>query len=194
MDVNFAGDEFGSRNWSVNPSFTWKPSSNVSLELGPSFERNIVDAQYVDALTNAANTATFGKDYLFAYLDQSTAAASIRVDCAITPALSVQFYAQPLISSVRYTDYRTLARPRSYEFNTFDATGRSDDFTYRTVRGNAVVRWEYLPGSTLFAVWTQTRTGFSSDGEFRLHESLSDVARVKPDDVFLVKVSRHFEL
>ncbi len=196
IDVNVAGDEFGSQNTSFNPSFTWKPSSNVSLEAGPSFERNIVDAQYVEALTDAGNTATFGKDYLFAHLDQSTAAASIRVDYAVTPALSVQFYAQPLISSVRYTGYRTLARPRTYEFNTFDAAaaGIDRDFTFRTVRGNAVIRWEYLPGSALFVVWTQTRTGFSSDGEFRLHESLSDVARVKPDDVFLIKVSRHFEL
>ena len=40
------------------------------------------------------------------------------------------------------------------------------DFTYRSLRGNAVLRWEYRPGSTVFFVWTQKRTGTDTNGNF----------------------------
>ena len=40
------------------------------------------------------------------------------------------------------------------------------DFTYRSLRGNAVLRWEYRPGSTVFFVWTQQRTGSDTNGDF----------------------------
>jgi hypothetical protein len=60
-------------------------------------------------------------------------------------------------------------------------------------RSNAVVRWEYRPGSALFLVWTQQRQGdlpfaggdsFGGDyhGLFSLH----------PDNTFLVKMSYWF--
>ena len=196
LDYNARGDVEGSYAWTLSPTVTWKPSSNLSIETGPSFERNITEAQYVRTIADAGNTATFGNDYVFARLDQKTAAASIRFDYAVTPALSVQVYAQPLISAGHYDHYRSLAQPRTYTFNAFAAAdaGLDPHFLFRTVRGNAVVRWEYHPGSAIFVVWAQTRTGFDSAGDFHLRQSLSDVARVRPDDVFLVKVSRHFEL
>ena len=196
LDYSASGDSDGSWDWTVSPSFTWKPQSNLSVQLGPSYEHNIAETQYVTTQANAGAIATYGKDYIFARLDQSTAAASIRFDYAVTPELSLQLYAQPLVSSGQYTDYRALARPRTHDFRAIDpmAAGLDRDFTYRTVRGNAVLRWEYHPGSALFVVWTQTRTDFVNDGSFRLQHSLSEIARTKPDDVFLVKVSHHFEL
>lgn len=37
------------------------------------------------------------------------------------------------------------------------------DFTARALQGNAVLRWEYRPGSALFLVWQQQRSGLASD-------------------------------
>src|SRR5206468_1210647 len=43
------------------------------------------------------------------------------------------------------------------------------DFNLRSLRGNAVLRWEYRPGSTLFLVWTRTSSDFAPLlGDFRL--------------------------
>jgi hypothetical protein len=56
------------------------------------------------------------------------------------------------------------------------------------------VRWEYLPGSTLFVVWSQGRTGGASNGEFSFRDDLRDLFRVFPDNVFLVKLNRWFSL
>jgi hypothetical protein len=33
------------------------------------------------------------------------------------------------------------------------------DFDLRSLRGSAVLRWEYRPGSALFLVWQQERGG-----------------------------------
>jgi hypothetical protein len=56
------------------------------------------------------------------------------------------------------------------------------------------MRWEYSPGSTLFVVWSQGRTGFESQGEFSFRNDLRDLFNVFPDNVFLVKLNRWFAL
>jgi len=211
-------DDGGSRNASMGLTFQYRPRSNLSLSFGPSIEDRLDNAQYVTRVSDATETATFGNRYIFAEIAQKTAAAEMRLDYSMTPNLSFQVFAQPLISSGRYSEFKQLARGRTYDFtvygqdngSTYDAnTGDIDpdgvgpapsfnlgprDFTVRSIRGNAVVRWEYLPGSTLFLVWTQNRFGDESIGEFDLHRSLSQLSRTQADNVFLVKFSHHFEL
>ncbi|HEY0527946.1 MAG TPA: DUF5916 domain-containing protein, partial [Gemmatimonadaceae bacterium] len=63
------------------------------------------------------------------------------------------------------------------------------DFTFRSLIGNAVVRWEYRPGSTVFFVWTQNRTGFDQTGEFDFGRQRSAIFRDRPTNVFQVKVN-----
>jgi hypothetical protein len=63
------------------------------------------------------------------------------------------------------------------------------DFNIRSLRGTAVVRWEYRPGSTLFFVWTQERSGFDSFGDFDFNRDRSALFRDRPINVFQVKAS-----
>ena len=63
------------------------------------------------------------------------------------------------------------------------------DFNVRSLRGTAVVRWEYRPGSTLFFVWTQERSGFDSYGDFDFGRDRSALLRDRPINVFQVKAS-----
>jgi len=63
------------------------------------------------------------------------------------------------------------------------------DFTFRSLIGNAVVRWEYRPGSTVFFVWTQNRTGNDSNGNFDFVAQRSAIFRDRPTNVFQVKVN-----
>jgi hypothetical protein len=63
------------------------------------------------------------------------------------------------------------------------------DFNYRSLRGNAVLRWEYSPGSALFLVWTQSREDIESAGDFQLGRSVDRIANVKPDNIFMLKIS-----
>jgi hypothetical protein len=63
------------------------------------------------------------------------------------------------------------------------------DFTFRSLIGNAVVRWEYRPGSTVFFVWTQSRTGFDPNGTFDFSAQKTAIFRDRPTNVFQVKVN-----
>ena len=63
------------------------------------------------------------------------------------------------------------------------------NFTTRSLRGSAVLRWEYRPGSTVFFVWTQQRTGFDPNGTFDLGSETGAIFRDHPVNLFQVKVN-----
>jgi hypothetical protein len=63
------------------------------------------------------------------------------------------------------------------------------NFTTRSLRGSAVLRWEYRPGSTVFFVWTQQRTGEDPDGTFNFGRATADVFRDRAVNLFQVKVN-----
>ena len=145
-------------------------------------------AQYVASSADPAATATYGRRYVFAELDQKTVSAQIRLNWAFTPTLSLQTFLQPLISSGNYQDYKALARPKSYAF-TPDAHPDDRDFNFRSLRGNAILRWEYRPGSTLFLVWTQTRVDEEAMGDLDFGRSSRRLFRADADNIFLAKVT-----
>ncbi|MGE3527252.1 MAG: DUF5916 domain-containing protein, partial [Gemmatimonadales bacterium] len=201
------------RSWSVETSVEWKPSSSMSLRFSPGYERSFTSAQYVGTWDDPAATATFGRRYVFADLQQTTLSGSLRLNWIFNPRMSLELYAQPLIASGNYYHYKQLDRPRSYEFTTFGQNGSTFDdntytadpdgpggpaapieignqsFTFTSLRGNAVLRWEYMPGSTLFLVWTQNRSDVEDVGTFRFNRSLGRLFDARADNVFAVKVT-----
>ena len=67
-------------------------------------------------------------------------------------------------------------------------------FTTRSLRGNAVLRWEYRPGSTIYVVWQQDR--FNNDlmdsfSSSRAFGTLFD-GSAKGSNMFAVKWSYWF--
>jgi len=66
------------------------------------------------------------------------------------------------------------------------------DFRTHSLRGNAVVRWEYRPGSALYFVWQQERSDFLPfEGDFRTRRETSAIFG-RPSNVFLVKATYWF--
>jgi hypothetical protein len=186
--------EAGSFNHYVNPGIELKPVSNVLFSIGPGFSRTVEDAQYVAQFDDPTAVNTFGRRYVFAHLDQKTVSANIRLNWAFTPRVSLNTFLQPLISKGTYTSFKSLAQPRSYEFEPA-AAPFNPDFNFKSLRGNAVFRWEYMPGSTLFLVWTQERTDDSDvEGNFRPGRSFTKLLDAQADNIFLAKVSYYFSL
>lgn len=189
--------------------FVYKPVSNVRVEIGPSYESGRDGAFFVRAIDDPGATDTFGRRYVFARLDQRTLSANIRFNVSFTPTMSLQFYGQPLIATGRYSDFRELARPRSLDFTgpgagawTYDPAtrkfdedggGPSDgevlDFNTKSIRGNAVFRWEYTSGAAFYLVWTQQRSDDERRPDFDLGPSFRRVLDAKADNIFLAKVT-----
>jgi hypothetical protein len=64
------------------------------------------------------------------------------------------------------------------------------DFNFRSLRGNAVVRWEWRGGSTLFLVWQQRRSEqVPGRGGFDFFDEVATPFQVRPENVFLVKAT-----
>ena len=169
-------------------SVSYRPTSSVRLSVTPEFTRARDAIQFITAEEDPAATETFGTRYVFASDDRTELAMSTRLDWTFTPTLSLQLYAQPFVSANDFGNYRSLARPRSYEFDPY-APADNDDFTFLSLRGNAVLRWEYRPGSTLFFVWQQNRAGATDTGEFDFRDNTSGVFDRASRNVLLIKAT-----
>ena len=174
--------------WWGGLDFEYKPAANVSVSVGPSFSKVENPLQYVEAIPDSNAVATDSIAYVFARIRQTELSAGIRLNWTYSPTLSLQLYAQPLISAGKYDDFKQLARPRSYEFDS-TAAPYNPDFRITSLRGNAVLRWEYMPGSTLFFVWTQSRSGFDLNGDFQFGSSMRQLWRAPADNIFMIKAT-----
>jgi hypothetical protein len=76
-------------------------------------------------------------------------------------------------------------------YQPYDYSGNAD-FNVRSFRTTNVVRWEYKPGSSLFVVWQQNRSGVEDVGDFVFNRDFSGVFGAPAQNVFLVKMSYWF--
>ncbi len=162
-----------------------RPASYIQVHIGTSYGIGYNYAQWVSNVEDAE-----GKHYVFGKLDSRTLDLSTRLNVSFTPDLSLQLYMQPFVAVGDYSDFKELARPKSYEFTTYDRLDFNPDFSRRSLRGNAVLRWEYMPGSVLFLVWSQSRSAFlETDGPSLRREDLENTFTDEGQNVFLVKLS-----
>lgn len=97
-----------------------RPSSRVEVILEPTFEQSRVGAQFVGRTSALPYSPTFGTRYLFGELDRRELGLETRLDVTFSPRLTLQMFAQPLLSSGDFLTYKQLVRPRSFEFDEFE--------------------------------------------------------------------------
>lgn len=183
-------DEYDGWGAGLELTATVRTSDRWRLRIGPSLNRSLTRAQYVGSVPDPAATATYGVWYLFAPLRQTTLAMETRLDFTFTPQLSFQLYAQPFISSGDYEAAGTLDEPRGFSFTPWTEDWVEPDFNYRSLRGTALLRWEYRPGSTLYLAWQQSRADYADGvGDFDFGRDRQALFRARPDNVFVVKAS-----
>ncbi len=209
-------DAAGGWNLQLSPSVAWHPSSAVVVRLGPSYSVGKSAAQFLGAVPDSTAATTFGARYSFGELSQHQVDLTARFSVTFTPTLSFQLYLQPFVFAADYGRFKELRAPRTFDFAvygrdngstiafdsasngyTIDPDGAgpaatrtlaNPDFRVRSLRSNAVLRWEYRPGSTLYLVWTQNRLGFFDDPTFRPgHDLGRGLLRDPPTNVLLVK-------
>ena len=165
---------------------SYRPTTALVLTPGIRFNRRVRDDQWVGEVEDATT------HYAFGHLDQTTVALTARVNYTMSPDLSLQMYVEPFVSGGRYSGFKELVNGRSRDYvgrySPLDYT-TSPDFNVRSLRTTNVLRWEFKPGSTLFAVWQQAREGSASDGDFRFGRDFRGVLRLPARNVFLVKMA-----
>lgn len=192
-------------------SLGYRPSKSLKITLSPGFNSNNDELQYVTQQDYSNKT-----DYIFARIHQKTLSASLRINYIITPNLSIQYWGQPFLASGKYTEFKRITNSRATNYTdrfsllngnelayvnpdelyrVSDQSGNQlytfdqPDFNVKEFLSNMVVRWEYLPGSTIYLVWSQTRDQSVSNGNFNLHNDFKTLFDDKPYNVFLLKMS-----
>lgn len=191
--------------------FTIRPSPALRISFSPEYESSRFAAQFLRQATDSTATATYGRRYLFGTLRYNELALVTRVDWTFSPALSVEMFVQPLVADGRFSDFKSLRAPRTFEFDhyresdgtlTRDASGYAvhptpgssiaignPDFSTVTLVGNAVMRWEFRPGSALFLVWQQRRDGDDRRPGFVVARDVGEIFRQAPENVFAIKAT-----
>jgi hypothetical protein len=114
-NLRFGGrraDEGRSDNWWIEPSLSFRAASRISASLGGELVRSVNDRQWVNNYVDETGEA----HYTFARLRQTTIGLTGRLNYTITPELSLQFYAQPFVSTGSYSDWRELREPRARQY------------------------------------------------------------------------------
>jgi len=215
----YTSDASGGWSWNVNPQLAIRASSALSLSIAPNYVVGVTTAQYVQRVVDSiAPPSMYGTRYVFARLRQHELDVTLRVNATMSRNLSLELFTQPFTFSGAYTGFKELAAPRTFNFNVYGKANGSTisydssagaytvkpsgaqptdsftisnpDFRTRSVRVNAVLRWEYRPGSTVFLVWTQNRSAFFADPSFDAGRDFGrELFRDPPTNVFLVKVN-----
>ena len=212
------GYENSSRNLYAEIDLTYKPTNYLVLTISPSYDKAYSDLQYVTETGYKSSPR-----YIFGSIDQKTISTSFRVNLNLSPNLTFQYWGQPFVATGKYYDYKFITEPmanryqdRFWTYNasqlTFDTDhfnvdenvdGKTDytfeknDFNVKQFLSNLVIRWEYSPGSTLFLVWSQTRSYDTSSGQMDFFNNLGDLfnnVKNVPHNVFLIKFSYRFGL
>jgi hypothetical protein len=232
--VSWAGNQRNAGHDVVfDATLSLRPSHAIQVTVNPNLELKQDASQYVATYTPSSTAAadlpfqpTFGRRYLFGDLDQKTVGVELRANYTISPTLTFQMYAQPLLSSGDFTAYKQLSAASSFDFRRFtegtatrivnrtvcsggsicrddggteyvdfdsdglpDYTFKDQDFNVRSLVGNAVLRWEYRPGSAVFVVWQRQQDDQVQVGDFRFGRDLSALMRTPAHNRFIVKVN-----
>ncbi len=209
---NRQNNQAGSRDM-FSPIIRYQPLNTLEFLLEPSFTFRKSELQYVDE-----QTWNDDKRYLLGTIHQKIFAVSARINVNIRPNLTIEYWGQPFITSGKYTDLKMVTNPQSDKysnrFHIYDTQqiygpdaenyylidenrdGKMDyqvenpNFNFNEFLSNMVLRWEYLPGSTLYVVWSQNRRYESTSGDFDLSHNLSELYSFeKPNNTLMIKLS-----
>jgi hypothetical protein len=209
-----SGDVEGANSYGIGGGVQWRPWETLMLSAGPWIDHGSWPTIYFTEIADPLAAATYGTRYVFARLRQSTISCDIRISWTLTPRLSFQLYLQPYQSHASYDGFKELLHPHSYAFHQYgdgttsiaehdgvfvidpDADGvapsfslDNSDFDYFSLRGTAVLQWEYSSGSTIYLVWTQSRFVYNDYWTPETGPQLQRLFKSHPDDIFLLKVS-----
>lgn len=198
-----------SRSSTIAPQLVVRASDRLRFTIGPSWTQTVYAWQFVDQAFAAPSPLD-----ILARVRQETVSLTGRAIYAFSPSLTLELYAQPFVSAGRYDAFEAVADPRAprvgdrvvrltpdqlqYDRQTRRYTvvrggnqALFDDpsFNAKSLNANAVLRWQFHPGSTLFVVWSQQRSIDGADGSFELSRDASQLFAAPASNTLLIKLS-----
>ena len=195
---------------SVDISFNYWANFNFSIS--SSYDKMTDYNQWIGNFNDEYAVDTYKKRYMFGVMEQVTYSSSLRFNYIFTSNISLQLYVQPLLSSAKFLTFKDLAKPGTDNFNIYsesdisrrdgeitidpDGDGPSPEITFdnpdfiiRSIRANMIFRWEYMPGSSLYLIWTQSRYDGINGYDFNFSNLVGKLFDKNPDNIFMLKLT-----
>jgi hypothetical protein len=214
-NIGFGKSSF---NFSSDLEISYKPTNWLVVSFDPVYSKSYNQLQYVTGVSVDDH-----EKYIFASIDRKTLSTSLRVNVNLSPDLTIQYWGQPFFATGKYYDYKLIIDPQAHHYNdrfhsytdkqitlngdtylvdegaggTSEYSFNRSDFNIREFLSNLVIRWEFSPGSSVYLVWSQTRSGSSDPGTLNLFNDFTGLfrsAESNPHNIFLVKFSYRFGL
>jgi len=199
------------RRLSLGGTITYQPFNALQVSLSPNYSIMEDKLQYV-------STSSFQGDsrYILGSIEQQTLSFPLRIDYILAPNLSLQYWGQPFISKGLYTDFKYVNNPLATTFsdrvNAYNPSqimlnsgsyevdenldGSTDysffqpDFAFVQWRSNLVLRWEYIPGSEFYLVWSQAASNVGGIDNSLTNTLTNNIKEI--DNIFLLKLTYRF--
>jgi hypothetical protein len=206
------GNGSGSVN-SIMPTLSVRPVMMLKLQVSALYEANRDALQYVTTVnTSSVTRSVLGR------IDQRTLGLTFRADLNISPEFSILYYGSPFVSKGAYSDFKKVTNPKAANYSDrfeiystpvpmgstvgldddhdglIDYTIANPDFNFHQFRSNLVAKWEYRLGSFIYFVWSSDRTGYADRTYDSLGESIKQLRKLTPYNVFLIKLNYWFSL
>jgi hypothetical protein len=188
-----------------------RPRPNLLLSLQPVYTHNRDALQYIGHFDLPGASR-----FLLGKVDNRNIGVSFRVDLALTPMFTIQYYGSPFVSIGKYTAFKEVQLPHDEEYSrrftllnpqvngdqyhfddnqdgVTDYSISNPDFDYQQFRSNLVVRWEFKVGSALYLVWSQERTAMQQPGLFDLSKGFNHLFDLFPRNVLMIKFNYLFK-
>jgi hypothetical protein len=212
FSFNNWGDQGSSRFFNVGCEISYRPLNSLVLSVEPGYTMGKREMQYVETIELENDNR-----YIISTLNSDQFSADFRINFNITPDLTIQYWGQPFLFSGNYSNFKKVTNPMAeiYQdrFHTFteneifydnhdeifkvddSGNGEADysfdnpNFNFFEFRSNMVLRWEYIPGSTVYLVWSQGRTGDNNFGQFNFRQDMDKLFNMVPHNIILLKFS-----
>jgi hypothetical protein len=216
FDINAnlsASDNKSIRFYSLQPGVSLMVTNTLKISVSVNYDHNLDKLQYVDTKKVQDEYV-----YILGKISQQTLGSTFRIDYNITPELSIQYYGNPFTSIGKYSEFKAVTDPEAESYsdryinlnpllnndNEYEISDNIDattdykfgnpDFNFSQFRSNLVFRWEFRPGSQLYLVWSQDKTNFVQPGIDSIHDALTNIRKVYPTNIFLIKFNYWFSI
>jgi hypothetical protein len=199
----------------VKAELNYQPSNALNISLEPEYNSRPNKTQYItQVFYNEDNR------YVLGTIDNQTFQASLRINYTLNPNLSIQYYGQPFVSRGVFKDIKYVTNPTATNLNdrfklysnnqisqnqgvynidenidgSNDYSFDNPNFSQVQFASNLVIRWEYIPGSELFLVWSQGINSGLSSSNGLFEDFGTGILNQRPQNIFLLKVTYRFVL
>ncbi|MFH1699122.1 MAG: DUF5916 domain-containing protein [Candidatus Zixiibacteriota bacterium] len=192
--------------WANYIGFNYKPVSNFDISLGANVNRDVGTTHFVSNVPEVLESGEVVMTSVFGNRHQDSFTPRLTFNFVPSPKLSVQFSAQTLISSVSHDDFRYYRGGKEYQYlkkvddpttdedndevALYNSLKASSNYNYSAINSTLLLRWEYMPGSTLYLVWTRSRPEIDRDvNNLVVSRDLKRLFSGDDDNLFLIKAS-----